>query len=119
MAFTDPQTITVNAVANTLPRVAVAGNASSYQTNDGARQLVISHSLGKRTRRTARINDTKISADPLSPAFNVKSSMSAYVVVDVPPVGGYTVAEQAFIVKALSDWLAVAANQTKLLGGES
>lgn len=120
MAYSDPQTLTVNAVAKTLPRISTSGTSSTYSIDDGSLQLAVSHSLGnKRTRRTARVNASKISADPLQPAYNVKNSMSAYIVVDVPPVGGYTLVEQAQIMKALTDWLGVSANATKLLGGES
>jgi hypothetical protein len=45
--------------------------------------------------------------------------MSAYVVVDVPPTG-FTVAEQKYIVDALTLWLTAASaiKTTQLLGGE-
>lgn len=120
MAFSDPQSITINAVANTLPRVVTNGSTSSYSKDDGNVKLTVSSSYGKRTRRTARIDFRKTAADPLFPAQNTPYSMSTYIVADVPTVG-FTVAEQKQIVDALSTWLTATSgsNVTKLLGGES
>lgn len=118
--FTDPQSITINAVANTLPRTGVGASSASYSKDDGNVKLSVSHSYGKRTRRTARIDFRKTAADPLFPAQNTPYSMSTYIVADVPTVG-FTVTEQKQIIDALSAWLTASsgANVTKLLGGES
>jgi hypothetical protein len=118
--FTDPQSITINAVANTLPRTGVGASSASYSKDDGNVKLSVSHSYGKRTRRTARIDFRKTAADPLFPAQNTPFSMSTYIVADVPTVG-FTVTEQKQIIDALSAWLTASsgANVTKLLGGES
>jgi hypothetical protein len=118
--FTDPQSITINAVANTLPRTGVGASSASYSKDDGNVKLSVSHSYGKRTRRTARIDFRKTAADPLFPAQNTPYSMSTYIVADVPATG-FTVVEQKQIIDALSAWLTASsgANVTKLLGGES
>jgi len=123
MAFADPQSVTINAVANSLPRVVTGGStgrASTYQKDDGLVGLVISHDVGKRTRRTIRLNHAKIAADPLISAQNIKYSMSAYLVVDLPPTG-YTVAEAKMIVDGLTAYLTASsgAKVTQLLGGEN
>jgi hypothetical protein len=119
MAFADPQTVTINAVAQTMPRTGSGTNSGSFATNDGTVKLSVSHAYGKRNRRTIRINHSKIAADPLL-SENVEFSMSSYLVVDVPP-RGYTVTEAKQVVDGLVAYLAAStgANITKLLGGES
>lgn len=54
MAFEDPISITVDAVAQAMPRVASSGFASSYRKVDGTYRLDISHQTNdvKRTRNT-------------------------------------------------------------------
>lgn len=118
--FADPQSVTINAVANSLPAVSRGANNSSYKKDDGTVVLTASHIYGKRTRRTARIDFSKIAADPLISAQNIKYSMSAYLVVDLPPTG-FTITEAQYIVSALTTWLTASsnANSIKLLGGES
>jgi hypothetical protein len=116
MAFSDPQTVTINAVAQTLPRTGLI-----FSKDDGNVKLSISHDYGKsRTRRSARIDFAKVAADPLVSAQNIRYSMSAYLVVDVP-ITGFTVAEAKQIVDSLTLWLTASsgANATKVLGGES
>lgn len=84
MSFTDPQTVTINSVANPLPRTSNGISASTYSSADGNVKLTVSSSYGKRTRRTARIDFRKTAADPLFPAQNAPYSMSTYIVADVP-----------------------------------
>lgn len=118
--FTDPQSITVNAVANVLPRVQTNQSGAVYSKDDGNLKLTVSSAYGKRIRRTARVDARKTAQDPLFPAQNTPYSMSAYIVCDVPPTG-YTIVEQKQIVDALTAWMTASsgANVTKLLGGES
>jgi len=119
MAFSDPQSVTINAVANSLPRVGLGNGTGDFKKDDGTVELKFAHSYGKRTRRTVRLNFSKIAADPLISAQNIRYSMSAYLVVDVP-ITGFTVAEAKQIVDALTLYLTSSsgANTTKLLGGE-
>lgn len=120
LSFNDPQSITINAVANSLPRVSTGQNTSTYRNGDGSVQLVVSHSYAKRTRRTVRLDHSKIAADPLQPGTNRPYSMSSYLVIDTP-VTGYTAAEIKQIVDGLTAYLTAStgANVTKVLGGES
>lgn len=119
MSYADPQSITISGTAISLPRVSSGTNAGAFSAADGTTVLRVSHNYGKRNRRTARIESTKIAADPLTSA-NAKYSMSAYIVIDVPPVG-YTVAEAQAVVAGLTKWLTdtSGANVAKLLGGEN
>jgi hypothetical protein len=120
MAFSDPQTITINAVAQTLPRTSSGINQGAFATSDGAYKESISHTYGNRTRRVLRLDASKVAADPLNPTQNKPYSMSAYLVVDIPTFG-YSVTEQKQVVDGLVAYLAATsgAKVTQLLGGES
>ncbi len=119
MAYADPQTVTINAIANTLPRTSSGVNSGAFSKDDGTVKLSVSSAYGKRTRRTVRLDHQKYAADPLVSSTNVLRSLSAYIVVDTP-IQGYTITEQKQIVDALVSWLSATSgsNVTKLLGGE-
>lgn len=120
MAFADPQTVTINAVAQTLPRISTEKNSGVFQKDDTTVKLSMSHSYGSRTRRVARLDFSKITADPFITSTNRRLAMSAYLVVDLPPEG-FTVAEAKQIVDALTAYLTASsgARTTQLLGGEN
>jgi hypothetical protein len=120
MAFSDPQSVTINAVANSLPRTANGQDSGAFTKDDGTVKLTVSHTYGKRTRRLLRIDHKKVAADPFTTGLNVEYSMGVYIVVDVPKVG-YTIAEQKQIVDALTAYLTASsgARTTQLLGGEN
>jgi len=120
MAFADPQTVTINAVAVPLPRTSSGINAGVFTKDDGNVKLLVSHAYGKRTRRTVRIDTQKVIPDPLFPAQNTPRSMSVYIVVDTPSTG-YTLAEQKQLVDALAAYLTASsgARTVQLLGGEN
>lgn len=116
--FSDPQSITVNAVAKSLPRVASGSYDGSFENVTEGLKLRVSHVFGKRTRRTVRLDSKDIAADPFLDGTNRPISMSAYLVVDTPTLG-YTDTEISHNVQALIDWLDVPANLSKVLGNES
>lgn len=119
MALTDPQSVTINAVAISLPRVSVRINGSTYTSGDGLVSLRLDHNYGRRNRHVVRIDHSKIAADPYT-AVNTKYSMSVYTVIDVPPVG-YTNAEAKLVYDGFKALLAASSDSivTKLQGGES
>jgi hypothetical protein len=116
----DPQSVTYNSGSVSLPAIARGANTSKYQKDDGTMALTISHALGKRNRSTVRLDFSKIAADPLISAQNIKYSMSAYLVID-RPVTGFTVAEAKLVVDALTAYLTASsgAKVTSVLGFES
>lgn len=118
--FTDPQSVTINAVAQSLPRTSAGTDSGIFTKDDGNVKLTVSHSYGKRTRRMLRLDHRKVAADPFTTGLNVEYSMGVYIVVDVPKVG-YTIAEQKQIVDALTAYLTASsgARVTQLLGGEN
>lgn len=119
MAFADPQSVTINAVANSLPRISSGVNTGSFQKDDATVKLGVSHQYGTRVRRQLRLDHVKIAPDVFT-SDNVKYSMSAYLVVDVP-ITGYSLAEQKQIVDGLTAYLTATsgARVTQLLGGEN
>ncbi len=120
MAFADPQSVTINAVANSLPRTSSGVNSGTFTKDDGLVKLSVSHDVKSRTRHLIRLDHSKIAADPLLAGVNVKASLSVYMVVDAPATG-YTIAEQKQVVDALTAYLTASsgARATQLLGGEN
>lgn len=120
MALADPQSVTINSVAQSMPRVGISMDAGSFQNADGSYALAINHQIGKRNRHTIRLTGVKTTADPLVPSQNSVVSMSTYIVVDVPKQG-YTAAEAKLVVDGFLVYLAASsgATITKLLGFES
>jgi hypothetical protein len=119
MAYSDPQSITFNAVATSFPRTGSSANAGKFTTADGQYTLSVSHAYGKRTRRVIRVDQTQVSADPLIPAQNLRASASVYLVVDAPTFG-FTTTQLKYVVDGLTAYLAASsgAKVTQLLGGE-
>lgn len=119
MAYTDPQTVTINSVAQTLARTGMTDQLGTFQKDDGTVVLLVGQQKGRRNRRSLRLNFRKIAADPLMADRNLEYTMSAYLVVDVPTVG-FTVAEAKQVVDALTAYLTASsgARVTQLLGGE-
>ncbi len=118
--FSDPQSVTINAVAVSLPRVSSGENSGSYKSADGNVDMQISHQYGRRSRRRIRLHHQKVAADPLSTGYNKSYDMAMTVVIDTPDIG-YTATEAKQVVDALVAYLSASsgANVTKLLGGES
>ncbi len=116
--FADPQTVTVNAVAQTLPAISREPHKSTYREDIGEYALLISHSEGKsRNRRVVRLDRVITTADPFIPAQNVEVSASYYLVIDHPNAG-FSVTQMKDDVLGLAAWL-TSANVIKVLGGES
>lgn len=120
MAFADPQSVTINAVANSLPRISSGVNTGVFQKDDSLVKLSVSHQNGNRIRRQLRLDHAKVGADPFLSGVNAKYSMSTYLVIDVPLVG-YTIAEQKQVVDGLTAYCTAStgARITQLLGGEN
>lgn len=120
MALSDPQSVTINAVAVSLPRTSNGVNSGVYTSNDGTVKESVSHQYGKRNRHLFRIDHSKIAADPLISSQNIKHSMSFYIVADVP-VTGYTVVEAKQVIDGFITQLNASSGAliTKFLGGEN
>lgn len=121
MAYSDPQTVTVNAVAQVLPRTGQGPSSGTFTKDDGTFVLKFNHQVtnANRIRSTARIDAKKIAADPLVSAANAEYGMSIYITTDRPKFG-YTIAEAKQIFDGFLAYMSASsgANITKLLGQE-
>lgn len=122
MAFSDPISITVNAVAKSAARVySPAGAPSTYKAANDEFVIEIAHQEvkgGRRERHLLKITQMKVVSDPLNAALNMEAKASAHVVIEHPKMG-FTDVEIGYLVKALTDFVGTAGNQTKLIGGEA
>jgi len=120
MAFADPQSVTINAIATSLPKVSSSDNKGVYSNPDQSIKLWAQHTYSKRVRRVIRLDHSKISVDPLMTNVNQRLSGSVYLVTDFPP-NGYTAVEVKQLVDALTLFLTTGAGAatTKFVGGES
>lgn len=115
--FADPQSVTINAVPKSMPRIKQGQTDCTYSTADGEFKLRISHQATKtRTRRMVRLDQTVIAADPLT-AVNAAQTAGVYLVVD-EPVFGFDDVQLDYLVDGVVGWL-TSGNIAKLLGSES
>jgi len=102
--FADPQSVTVNAVAQSMPRVMTDGTSAIYQKSDETFKLTLSHQKTKsRIRSMARIDQRAVVADPLT-AVNDYETLSFYIVIDRPLVG-FTAVQCEQLVTGFKTWL--------------
>lgn len=117
MSFSDPQSVTVNAVAKSMPRISSSGTSAIYANSDETFKLTISHTKSKeRIRSMARIDQRAIVPDPLT-SVNDFETLSFYFVIDRPFVGFSSSAVEELIV-GLKTWLD-STTMGKLYGQES
>jgi len=118
MAFADPQSITVDSVPHSMPRISDEATKSIYLSADGAWQLTISHQLsGNRIRHMARIDQTTVASDPLTSA-NVEATAGIYLVIDEPKAPYFEDASLIDVVTGFTSWLATSGYVGKILGQE-
>ena len=117
MAFSDPQTLTVNTVAKTLNRIKSDGYSSEYATDDEIFKMRISHQESRdRTRRMVRVDQRVVAANPLTSIQEYKT-LGAYLVIDEPEFG-FSDVEIDYLVQALKGWL-LTANVLKVCSSQS
>lgn len=111
--LTSPISITINAVATDVHKIKDLDLSSDYASIDGTLEFKVSHQFNKsRARRMARLDQTKIAADPLT-AVNAYKKSGVYFVIDEPDFG-FTNDEIVYLVDALKGWL-TEANITAML----
>lgn len=103
----DPQTVTVDGVANSCARISSDGTKSVYATADGNFQLTVSHQSSKdRYRRMIRIDKKIVAADPLT-SENEYKTVGVYLVIDEPTFG-FTDDNIDDIIQGFKTWLSTA-----------
>jgi hypothetical protein len=104
--FADPQSITVNAVAQSMPRVETSTRKSIYQKNDQTFTLTISHQTGKdqRIRHLARFDQRAIVTNPLDNTKQDYDTLTFYVVIDRPSYG-FSMTQTEQLIAGFKTWL--------------
>lgn len=117
--FTDPQSVTYNAVAKSLVAISRGDSQSVYQLNDGGvvYNLAISHQFKTRNRAVVRLRRDASATDPLIPAQNILASATATFTIDFP-TAGYTPTDIQNLGNALVAWLS-SGNVLKVINGET
>lgn len=120
MAFSDPQSVKINGVVTSLPRVSSGNYSSEYASADGLNTLKISTQNGKRKRQVIRLDLSKVTDDPYNDAANLQVSSSVYLVVD-RPIAGFTNEEMKKTVEGFFENLSATsyANLVKFLASEN
>jgi len=116
--FADPQSVTVNAVAQSMPRQGSAqpDRIGTFATPTGEFVLdVRQNKTANRFRREIRLTQKKVAADPLT-SLNKELSTSVILVVDEPR-WGFSDTELGYLTAALKTYFDNTARD-KLLGGE-
>jgi hypothetical protein len=113
----DPQSVTINGAATSLPQTVSSQNQNVYTSADGNTAMTVKQTQStSRFRREVRLSQQKIAADPIS-GLNKQLGVSVYLVIDEPR-SGFTDLEIGYLIDALKGWL-TSANYNKILGGES
>lgn len=113
----DPQSVTINGSAVSLPRTQMNPTQNVYTSSDGVTVMTVKQNVtATRFRREVRLAQSKVAADPLS-GLNKQLGVSVYLVIDEPK-SGFSDAENGYLIDALKAWL-TSANYAKVLGGES
>jgi len=121
MALSDPQSVTLNSTAVSMPRVSTGENKSVYQKDDGFVKLSVFHNPSKTvTRRVIRLDTTDVAADPLLAGVNREVPFAVYLTIVSPNVG-LSLATQKDKVTGLLTAVTASSGAllTKILGGES
>lgn len=121
MAFSDPQSITVNAVAKVMPRIVNDGTHSIYQMNDQTFSLDIRHTSLKKDKKSrvkslVTFSQRAIVPDPLT-AANDYETVNVSIQVDRPEAG-FTSTQIDQMIAGFKTWLTTTA-VGQLYGRES
>jgi hypothetical protein len=118
MAFSDPQSLTINAVSTDMPRVGSSEpeRVGRFRTADGEYEFTVrQNQTSARYRREIRLTQKKVAADPIS-AVNKEVSASVILVVDEPK-WGFSDTELGYLTDAIEAWFD-SSSRAKMLGGE-
>lgn len=115
----DPQSITIDGTAKSLPRVLTGTREGLFETF-GTSISVETTAKNGRARTVARLSQTKVTADPLVTTTNVVVSDSIALTIN-RPTQGFSNDEILKQVKGFVGWLTAAtdANLIKIIAGEN
>jgi len=112
----DPQSVTINGGAVSLPKTSSGPTVNTFTSADGITSMTTKQNVtAARFRREVRLSQSKVAADPIS-GLNRQLGASVYLVIDEPK-SGFSDTELGYLIDALKAW-ATSANYLKVLGGE-
>jgi hypothetical protein len=116
--FADPQTVTINSVAQAMPRVSQKERSSVYTKNDQSFTLDIGHIPAAKGRIRSKVGLTQraVVTNPLD-SSNDYDTLTFYCVMDRPAYG-FTMAQAEQLIAGFQAWL-TSGNVDKLWGQES
>lgn len=117
--LSDPQTLTVNSVANSLPRINQDNNGAVYRLRASTSELVLSikHSNGKIAGgQMGEGHVVKVEHTVFATATQPQMKFATWVVIQNPD--GYSLADAKYYLQGLTAFL-TSATIDKLLNGES
>lgn len=115
--FADPQSVTVNAVAESLKRIKTGDQRSTYRSVDGEFELTVTHDEKNRCRRAVVLTQKIVAEDPFLTGTNRSYSQSASLVLNHPAVG-FTSTQIDNLAQALVDYASDALID-QIIAGES
>ncbi len=121
MAYTDPQTITVDAVPYTLPRVITGTTVGRFVSADAVREITIDpRGTAKRRRNVGRFFVKRNVLDPLISGVSTQVQSMVSITID-RPLTGISDADIEKDVNGYISWLTASsnANLKKLIAGEN
>jgi len=116
--LTDPQTITVNSVAKTMPRTKVGDKTAAYANSDETFGLDVVHAVRKNgdVQSTVRFVQRKIVTNPLDSTNDWDSAVISLMIIR--PAYGFSATEIDQLITGFKTWLTTAM-VTSLYGQES
>jgi len=116
--YNDPQSVTVNSVAKSMPRISTGDQKAIYRNADGSFTMTISHQkVGNgRIKSLVRIDQRKVVTDPVS-AVTDYDTLTTMIIQERPDYG-FSMVEVEQQWAAHVAWLTTG-NVDKLYGGES
>lgn len=118
MALADPQSITINGTAVPLPRVLTGTSVGQFVSADGLTTVTVDPTQSSRSKRQSlRINQKKVTADPLT-TINVMKGMTITLNVQ-RDLDGYTDADAKKVLTGFLAWAQSAGVVDAFLGGQN
>jgi hypothetical protein len=115
--FSDPQSVTIDGNAKSMPRVSTNGKSAVYANADESYKMTLSHQeSNKRVRSMMRLDYRKVVTDPLTSEQDY-DTLTTYIVIDRPEYG-FSSTEVVNQIAGLEGWVD-ATSVGKLYGKES
>jgi hypothetical protein len=121
MAYLDPQSVTIDGTAISLPRVLTGTTVGRFVSADAVNELTIDpRGSAKRRRNVARLYSKRTAVDPQVPTATIPVQSMVSITIDRPSAG-VTDAEIEKDLLGLLAWLTAStnANLKKLVAGEN